>query len=188
MTESLREMVTITVDGRPMEVPAGELLIKAAQDHGVYIPRFCWHERMKPVGMCRMCLVEVEGVRGLPPACTTRVTDGMVVDTQKAQVQKAQEGVLEFLLINHPLDCPVCDRGGECPLQDHTLAFGPGESRFVEEKRHFEKPIPISEIVDLDRERCIQCARCVRFADEIAGDPLITFVERGERMQVLTYP
>ncbi|MBI2169740.1 MAG: NADH-quinone oxidoreductase subunit NuoG [Actinobacteria bacterium] len=186
--EQSNETVTITVDGREMNVPAGELLIKAAQDHGVYIPRFCWHERMKPVGMCRMCLVQVDGVRGLPPACTTRVTDGMVVDTESAEVRKAQEGVLEFLLINHPLDCPVCDRGGECPLQDHTLAFGAGESRFVEEKRHFPKPIAISDLVDLDRERCIQCGRCTRFAAEIAGDPLIDFVERGGRMQVLTFP
>ena len=114
---------------------------------------------MKPVGMCRMCLVEIEGVRGLPPACTTPVTDGMVVTTVSDTVQQAQDGVLELLLINHPLDCPVCDRGGECPLQDTTLAFGPGESRFTEEKRHWEKPIPISDLVLLDRERCIQCAR-----------------------------
>ena len=165
----------------------GELLIKAAQEHGVYIPRFCWHERMKPVGMCRMCLVEVEGVRGFPPACTTPVADGMVCNTQSDAVKKIQDGVLEFLLVNHPLDCPVCDRGGECPLQDQTLAFGPGESRFVEEKRHFEKPIPLSDLVLLDRERCIQCGRCTRFADEIAGDPLIDFVDRGDRMQVLNF-
>ena len=143
---------------------------------------------MKPVGMCRMCLVEVDGVRGFPPACTTTVTDGMVCRTQTDAVKKIQDGVLEFLLINHPLDCPVCDRGGECPLQDQTLAFGPGESRFIEEKRHFEKPIPISDVVLLDRERCIQCARCTRFADEIAGDPLITFVDRGDRTEVLNFP
>ena len=142
---------------------------------------------MKPVGMCRMCLVEVEGVRGYPPACTTPVTDGMVVHSQNDAVKQIQDGVLEFLLVNHPLDCPVCDRGGECPLQDQTLAFGPGESRFVEEKRHFPKPIPLSELVLLDRERCIQCARCIRFADEIAGDPLIDFVDRGDRMQVLNF-
>ncbi|MCZ7527622.1 MAG: NADH-quinone oxidoreductase subunit NuoG [Acidimicrobiia bacterium] len=180
--------VKVTIDGKEIEAAPGELIIKVAQEHGVYIPRFCWHERMKPVGMCRMCLVEVEGVRGLPPSCTTPVTDGMVVHTQSPAVKKAQEGVLEFLLVNHPLDCPVCDRGGECPLQDQTLAFGPGESRFVEEKRHFEKPIPISDLVLLDRERCIQCARCTRFADEVAGDPLITFVERGDETQVLTFP
>ena len=177
--------VTVTIDGVEMEAEAGELVIKVAQDHGVYIPRFCWHERMKPVGMCRMCLVEIEGQRGLPPACTATVTDGMVVHPR---VKKAQEGVLEFLLINHPLDCPVCDRGGECPLQDLTFGYGPGESRFVEEKRHFAKPLPISDLVLLDRERCILCARCTRFADEVAGDPLIQFVERGAEMQVLTFP
>jgi NADH-quinone oxidoreductase subunit G len=180
--------VTVTIDGVEMQAEAGELVIEVAQEHGIYIPRFCWHERMKPVGMCRMCLVEIEGQRGLPPACTATVTDGMVVHTQTPGVKKAQEGVLEFLLINHPLDCPVCDRGGECPLQDLTFGYGPGESRFVEEKRHFAKPIPISDLVLLDRERCILCARCTRFADEVAGDPLIQFVERGAQMQVLTFP
>ena len=180
--------INISIDGKTVDAEPGELVIKVAQEHGIYIPRFCWHERMKPVGMCRMCLVEVEGVRGFPPACTTPVTDGMVVTTQSDAVKKIQDGVLEFLLINHPLDCPVCDRGGECPLQDQTLAFGPGESRFIEEKRHFEKPIEISDLVLLDRERCIQCARCTRFADEIAGDPLITFVDRGDRTQVLNFP
>jgi NADH-quinone oxidoreductase subunit G len=185
--EVTKDTVTVTVDGQTFEAKKGELLIKAAQEHGVYIPRFCWHERMKPVGMCRMCLVEVEGVRGFPPACTTPVAEGMVCNTQSDAVKKIQDGVLEFLLVNHPLDCPVCDRGGECPLQDQTLAFGPGESRFIEEKRHFEKPIPLSDLVLLDRERCIQCGRCTRFADEIAGDPLIDFVERGDRMQVLNF-
>ncbi|MGQ0805203.1 MAG: NADH-quinone oxidoreductase subunit NuoG [Actinomycetota bacterium] len=182
------DRVKVTIDGKEVDARPGEWLIKVAQDNGVFIPRFCWHERMKPVGMCRMCLVEVEGQKGLPPACTTPVADGMVVDTQADHVAKAQDAVLEFLLINHPLDCPVCDRGGECPLQDQTLAFGPGESRFVEEKRHFEKPIPISYLVLLDRERCIQCGRCTRFAAEIAGDPLIDFGERSGEMQVITYP
>ena len=186
----MAEVVTIIVDGRELEVPADELLIKAAEDNGNYIPRFCWHPRMKPVGMCRMCLVELETPQGriLTTACTTSVTDGMAVDTQSDTVRKAQEGVLEFLLINHPLDCPVCDRGGECPLQDQTLAYGPGESRFVEEKRHFEKPIPISELVMLDRERCILCARCTRFSDEVSGDPLIEFKDRGYGTQVQTFP
>ncbi|HEX5096192.1 MAG TPA: NADH-quinone oxidoreductase subunit NuoG, partial [Acidimicrobiia bacterium] len=182
-----KDTVTVTVDGVTFEAKPGELLIKAAQEHGIYIPRFCWHERMKPVGMCRMCLVEVDGMRGYPPACTTPVAEGMVAHSQSDVVRKIQDGVLEFLLINHPLDCPVCDRGGECPLQDQTLAFGPGESRFVEEKRHFEKPIPLSKLVLLDRERCIQCGRCTRFADEIAGDPLIDFLDRGEHMQVLNF-
>ena len=122
------DTVTLTIDGRTVEAPRGELLIRVAQDHGTYIPRFCWHERLKPVGMCRMCLVEIDGMRGLQISCATPVADGMVVRTTSPAVKTAQDGVLEFLLINHPLDCPVCDRGGECPLQDQTLAFGPGES------------------------------------------------------------
>ncbi len=188
MTGLVTELVSITVDGKTVQVAKGEVLIKAAQEHGTYIPRFCWHERMKPVGMCRMCLVQIEGVRGFPPACTTPVAEGMVVNTLSDDVKNIQDGVLELLLVNHPLDCPVCDRGGECPLQDTTLAFGPGESRFTEEKRHWEKPIAISDLVLLDRERCIQCARCTRFADEIAGDPLITFNERGGHTEIATFP
>ncbi len=190
MADKPPSVVTITIDGEERQVPTGDLLIKAAQDTGTYIPRFCWHPRMKPVGMCRMCLVEVETPRGkmLTTSCTMEVVDGLVVDTESTVVKKAQEGILEFLLINHPLDCPVCDRGGECPLQDQTLAYGPGESRFVEQKRHFEKPIEISELVLLDRERCILCARCTRFCDEISGDPLIEFSERGNLTQVLTFP
>ena len=183
-----QDVVNVTIDDRVVQAPRGELLIRVAQEHGTYIPRFCYHERMKPVGMCRMCLVEVEGMRGLQISCATPVTEGMVVHTESPAVKQAQDGVLEFLLINHPLDCPVCDRGGECPLQDQTLAFGPGESRYVEEKRHFEKPIPISELVLLDRERCIQCGRCTRFAAEVAGDPLIDFGGRGGETEVITYP
>lgn len=186
----MAEVVKITLDGREVEAEAGELLIAAAEKAGTYIPRFCWHARMDPVGMCRMCLVEVEGPRGrmLTTSCTTPVGEGMVVHTASETVKKAQEGVLEFLLINHPLDCPVCDKGGECPLQDQTMSHGPGESRYVEEKRHFEKPIPINDLVLLDRERCILCARCTRFADEIAGDPLIEFIDRGNHTQVNTFP
>src|SRR5205085_1247951 len=167
-----------------------EMVVAAAERAGTYIPRFCYHPRMKPVGMCRMCLVEIRGPRGysLQPACFVAVADGQEVRTTSDKVKKAQDGVLEFLLINHPLDCPVCDKGGECPLQDQTLAYGPGESRFVEEKRHFAKPIPISGLVDLDRERCIQCARCTRFADEHAGEPLINFIGRGDQLEVNTYP
>ncbi|HKZ26043.1 MAG TPA: NADH-quinone oxidoreductase subunit NuoG, partial [Acidimicrobiia bacterium] len=184
------EPVNIVIDGRPVQTASGELLIKAAQDHGTYIPRFCWHPRMKPVGMCRMCLVQIETPRGpaLITACTNTVAEGMVVHTQDEIVKKAQEGILEFLLINHPLDCPVCDRGGECPLQDQVMAYGPGESRFVEEKRHFEKPIPISDLVFLDRERCILCARCTRFSEEVSGDPLLVFKERGNYTQIQTFP
>ncbi|MBT8164478.1 MAG: NADH-quinone oxidoreductase subunit NuoG [Acidimicrobiia bacterium] len=186
----MADRVKVTIDGVEQEVDGGALLIQAAQDSGTYIPRFCWHKRMDPVGMCRMCLVEVDTGRGpmLTTSCTMPCSDGMVVDTKSDTVKKAQEGVLEFLLINHPLDCPVCDRGGECPLQDQTMAYGPGESRFVEEKRHYEKPIDISELVLLDRERCILCARCTRFSDEISGDPLIEFQDRGNGTQVLTFP
>ncbi|MGI9034156.1 MAG: NADH-quinone oxidoreductase subunit NuoG [Acidimicrobiales bacterium] len=178
--------VTIQVDGREIEAPKGEMVIAAAERAGIYIPRFCWHPRMKPVGMCRMCLVEIKGPRGfsLMPSCYVPVADGQEVVTTSEKVHKAQDGVLEFLLINHPLDCPVCDRGGECPLQDQTFAFGPGESRFVEEKRHWAKPIPVNPLVALDRERCIQCARCTRFADEIAGDPLIDFVGRSDTTEI----
>ncbi len=186
----MSDMVKVTIDGKEVEVPAGEMLIKAAQDNGTYIPRFCWHPRMTPVGMCRMCLVEIQTPRGpmMITACTNPVSDGMVVDTKNDTIKKAQEGVLEFLLANHPLDCPVCDKGGECPLQDQAIAYGPGESRFVEEKRHYEKPIPISDLVLLDRERCILCARCTRFSDEISGDPLIEFKDRGNATQVNTFP
>jgi len=150
-------VVSITLNGDVREVPAGELLIAAAEDVGVYIPRFCHYRRLKAVGKCRMCLVEVEGPRGsaLMPSCTVPVSDGMVVDTESTVVRKAQQGVLEFLLINHPLDCPVCDKGGECPLQDQAVEFGPGESRFIEQKRTFSKPIPVSDLVLLDRERCV---------------------------------
>jgi NADH-quinone oxidoreductase subunit G len=182
--------LTFTLDGREVKACKGELLIAAAERAGTYIPRFCYHPRMAPVGMCRMCLVDVEGPRGavLTPACFAEVADGMVVDTTNDRVKKAQDGVLEFLLANHPLDCPVCDKGGECPLQDQTLAYGPGESRFVEEKRHFEKPIAISDLVLLDRERCIQCARCTRFAGEVAGEAQIDFAGRGEAVEVATFP
>jgi NADH-quinone oxidoreductase subunit G len=145
---------------------------------------------MKPVGMCRMCIVDMDTGRGpaLQPACMIEVAPDMKVDTESAATKKSQDGVLEFLLINHPLDCPVCDKGGECPLQDNAYAYGPGESRFVEEKRHYEKPVPISDLVYLDRERCILCDRCTRFANEVAGDPLISFINRGSQTEVNTFP
>jgi len=185
-----RTTVSITVDGRTIEANVGELIIAAAERSGTYIPRFCYHPRMEPVGVCRMCLVEVDGPRGatLQPACYLTVSDGMVVTTASEKVKKAQDGVLEFLLANHPLDCPVCDKGGECPLQDQTLAHGSGETRFIEEKRHFAKPIPIGELVLLDRERCIQCSRCTRFASEVAGDAQIDFAGRGESIEVAPSP
>ncbi len=182
--------VTFTLDGREVTGRRGEMLIAAAERAGTFIPRFCYHPRMKSVGVCRMCLVEVSGPRGasLQPSCFVEVQAGSEVVTDSDKVKKAQDGVLEFLLVNHPLDCPVCDKGGECPLQDQTLAYGPGESRFVEEKRHFEKPIAISELVLLDRERCIQCSRCTRFADEVAGEAQIDFVGRGEHLEINTFP
>ena len=184
------EGVPVTIDGVAVEAREGELLIDAAERTGTYIPRFCYHERMRPVGMCRMCLVEVDTGRGptLQPSCMVECTPDMDVVTDSPVVKKAQDGVLEFLLINHPLDCPVCDKGGECPLQDQTMAYGPGESRYVEEKRHLEKPIPVSDLVLLDRERCILCDRCTRFAKEVAGDPLISFIHRGNQTEVNTFP
>jgi NADH-quinone oxidoreductase subunit G len=184
------DAVVITVDGQEVVATKGELVIAAAERAGTYIPHFCYHPRMQSVGMCRMCIVDIDTGRGpaLQPACMIEVGDGMVVDTQSPTTKKAQDGVLEFLLLNHPLDCPVCDKGGECPLQDQTIAYGPGESRMVEEKSHWEKPIPISDLVNLDRERCILCDRCTRFADEVAGDPLITFQERGVNTEVNTFP
>lgn len=193
MTDTDREVSTgvgFTLNGRAVEANEGELLIDACERNGVHIPRFCYHPRMNPVGMCRMCLVEVDTGRGvaLQPSCMLPVTPEMAVETESEATKHAQDGVLELLLVNHPLDCPVCDKGGECPLQDNTYAFGPGESRFVEEKRHFEKPIPISDLVHLDRERCILCDRCTRFASEVAGDPLIHFIGRGSQTEVNTFP
>ena len=183
-------MTEIVVDGEVISAEPGELLIAACERNGVYIPRFCYHPRMSPVGMCRMCLVEVDTGRGpsLQPSCMLESTPQMKVNTESESVKKAQDGVLEFLLINHPLDCPVCDKGGECPLQDQTMAYGPGETRFVEDKRHFAKPISISETVYLDRERCILCDRCTRFADEVAGDTLIHFMGRGNHTEINTFP
>ncbi len=190
MTDVTRTTVSITVNGRVIEARPGELLIEAAERAGTFIPRFCYHPRMESVGNCRMCLVEVEGPRGatLQPACYLKVNDGMNVDTESEKVKKAQDGVLEFLLANHPLDCPVCDKGGECPLQDQTLAHGSGETRFIEEKRHFVKPVEIGELVLLDRERCIQCSRCTRFASEVAGDAQIAFAGRGDLIEVASSP
>jgi NADH-quinone oxidoreductase subunit G len=189
VTDTAADTVTVTVDGQTIDAAKGEFVIEAPSN-GVYIPRFCYHPRMRPVGMCRMCLVEIDTGRGpaLQPSCMIEVAPNMVVDTESAVTKKAQDGILEFLLINHPLDCPVCDKGGECPLQDQTIAYGPGESRFIEEKRHFEKPIPISDLVYLDRERCILCDRCTRFAKEVAGDPLIHFQGRGNNTEVNTFP
>jgi NADH-quinone oxidoreductase subunit G len=183
-------LVTVNVNGRDLPARKGDMVIATALEADEYIPHFCYHPRMSPVGMCRQCMVEVEGPRGpmMVVSCMTPVADGQVVRTDTPQVKRAQEGMLELLLANHPLDCPVCDKGGECPLQDQAFSHGPGESRFVEEKRHYDKPIPISDLVFLDRERCILCDRCTRFADEVAGDKLIHFISRGNDTQVMTFP
>ncbi|HEY5664552.1 MAG TPA: NADH-quinone oxidoreductase subunit NuoG [Ilumatobacter sp.] len=182
--------VAIVLNGRAVTARAGESVIAAADRHGEYIPRFCHHPRMSPVGMCRQCLVEIDTGRGpmLQPSCMITVAPGMQVETGSPAAKRAQEGMIELLLANHPLDCPVCDKGGECPLQDQAFSHGPGESRFVEEKRHYEKPIPLSDHVLLDRERCILCDRCTRFSDEVAGDRLIRFIDRGNATQVATFP
>ena len=183
---SPEQMVTLTIDGKEVTVPAGTLIIRAAEQVGVEIPRFCDHPLLEPVGACRQCYVEVEGQRKLFTSCTTAVAEGLAVKTQNTSdvVHDAQVANLEFLLLNHPLDCPICDRGGECPLQDQALAFGPGESRYREAKRVFPKPLPLSPLVNLDRERCVLCARCTRFCDQISGDRFIELFARGAAEQV----
>jgi NADH-quinone oxidoreductase subunit G len=184
------DLVTLTIDGKEVTVPKGTLIIRAAEQLGVEIPRFCDHPLLEPVGACRQCYVEVEGQRKLMTSCTTPVAPDMVVRTQYSseQAKEAQEAVLEFLLLNHPLDCPICDRGGECPLQDQALAFGPGESRYVESKRTYTKPVELSALVALDRERCVLCARCTRFCDQISGDRFIELFERSAAEQVSISP
>ncbi|HWH32036.1 MAG TPA: NADH-quinone oxidoreductase subunit G [Egibacteraceae bacterium] len=182
-------MVTLTIDGKEITVPKGTLVIRAAEQLGITIPRFCDHPLLDPVGACRQCMVEVEGQRKPFTSCTTTCTEGMVVRTHLTSeyAADAQEAQLEFLLINHPLDCPQCDKGGECPLQDQALAHGPSESRMVDEKRRYVKPVPISAQIALDRERCVLCARCTRFSQQIAGDPFIELFERGALEQVAIF-
>ncbi len=176
----------VTIDGFEITVPKGTLIIRAAEMLGIQIPRFCDHPLMDPIGACRQCLVQVEGQPKPPASCTTTCTEGMVVKTQLTSpiAEKAQRGIMEMLLVNHPLDCPMCDKGGECPLQNQAMSNGQGETRFTGTKRKFAKPIALSAQVLLDRERCVQCARCTRFADQIAGDPLIDLIERGPEEQV----
>jgi NADH-quinone oxidoreductase subunit G len=183
------ELVTLTIDGTEISVPKGTLVIRAAELIGVQIPRFCDHPLLDPVGACRQCLVEIEGQRKPMASCTIPVTDDMVVRTQFSSeaADKAQHGVMELLLINHPLDCPMCDKGGECPLQNQAMSNGRADSRFTDVKRTFAKPINISSQVLLDRERCILCARCTRFSEQIAGDPFIEMLERGALQQVGIY-
>ncbi|MDJ0398325.1 NADH-quinone oxidoreductase subunit G [Rhodococcus rhodochrous] len=183
------DLVNVTIDDTEIAVPKGTLVIRAAELIGVQIPRFCDHPLLEPVGACRQCLVEVEGQRKPLASCTSVVTDGMVVRTQFTSpvADKAQRGVMELLLINHPLDCPVCDKGGECPLQNQAMSNGRAESRFEDTKRTYPKPIAISSQVLLDRERCVLCARCTRFADQIAGDRFVDMLDRGALQQVGIY-
>ncbi|RYG37992.1 NADH dehydrogenase (quinone) subunit G [bacterium] len=190
------QMVTITVNGTEVKVPKGEMVVESVKRLGVEVPIFCYHPRLKPVGMCRMCLVEVAtkgpdgSLRKMPKpqtACSLPASDGLVIDTDTDAIHRDRKGVLEFLLINHPLDCPICDRGGECPLQNNTLFYGPSTSRFVEMKRHAPKAFPLSKYVTLDLERCIQCGRCVRFTEEISGDAQLAFRFRGSHMQPSTF-
>ena len=181
------DKVSVTINGQTVKTDKGRLLIDVAEQMEIFIPRFCYHPGMKSVAVCRMCLVQVEGQRKLLPACATPVDEGMSVNTVDEQAVDAQKGMLEFLLINHPLDCPICDRAGECPLQDQTFQHGPGSSRYVEPKRTYEKALEISDLVVLDRERCVLCWRCVRFSDEIAGDRFIQLVDRGPGTQILTF-
>ncbi len=202
--------VRVTIDGRDLSVPKGTLIVDAAKKLGIDIPVFCYHPKMKPVGMCRMCLVEVgrpqrdrasgqvvRDAQGQPvmqfsgkleTACTTPVEDGWVIKVDSALAREGRKQVLEFLLTSHPLDCPVCDKGGECPLQNQTLSQGPGTSRFLyDDKQHLAKKVPLGELIFLDRERCIQCGRCVRFQEEIVDDPVIGFFERGRKLEIVTY-
>lgn len=190
------DTVTISINEVELEVPRGELIVESVKRLGLEIPIFCYHPRMKPVGMCRMCIVEVGfkqpdgSVRKMPKpqaACTLPASEGMAVYTDSEVVHRDRRGVLEFLLINHPLDCPICDRGGECPLQNNTLFYGPSTSRYLEIKRHLPKAFPLSKYVTLDLERCIQCGRCVRFTEEISGDSQLAFRFRGAEMQPSTF-
>ena len=181
-------LITLTINGTQVQAAPGTVLVDAAAAVGIEIPIFCYEPRLgAPIGACRMCLVEIEGMRGLQTACSTPVGPDMVVNTNSAPAVEAQDGVLELLLANHPLDCPVCDKGGECPLQDRTFKFGPGETRFSEPKRHFPKPLDLSPLVAIDRERCITCYRCVRFSQEVAEDLQLTFQERGAGTEVATF-
>ncbi|MFJ4920094.1 NADH-quinone oxidoreductase subunit G [Streptomyces sp. NPDC088725] len=182
------DLVSLTIDGIEISVPKGTLVIRAAELLGIEIPRFCDHPLLDPVGACRQCIVEVEGQRKPMASCTITCTDGMVVKSQISSpvAEKAQRGVMELLLINHPLDCPVCDKGGECPLQNQAMQVGGADSRFEGRKRTYEKPVPISSQVLLDRERCVLCARCTRFSNQVAGDPMIELLERGALEQVGT--
>jgi NADH-quinone oxidoreductase subunit G len=181
-------MAKITIDGKLFEVDPKQTIIQAAEENGIVIPHFCWHPRLSVAGNCRMCLVEVEKMPKLVIACATQVADGMVVKTESSRAVKARQAVMEFLLINHPLDCPICDEAGECKLQDYTYKYSIGYSRFEEDKVHKPKRVPIGPNVMFDAERCILCSRCIRFCDEIVGKPQLQFVQRGDHTLIETFP
>src|SRR4051812_42703149 len=188
MPKPEEKFVTFEIDGRDVSAPEGAMLVDGAKYGDVEIPVFCYEPKLgQPVGACRMCLVEIEGMPKLQTACSTPVKDGMVVITTSDRVKQAQNAIVEFLLVNHPLDCPVCDKGGECPLQDISFGWGAGRSRFIEPKRHFKKPIELSPLIHIDRERCILCYRCVRFSQEISEDYQLVFLERGDHTYVGTH-
>ncbi len=181
-------MVKVTIDGRQLEVEPSRTIIEAARENGIEVPHFCWHPKLSVAGNCRICLVEVEKLPKLVIACATQVTDGMVVNTVNPRVVNAREAVMEFLLINHPLDCPICDEAGECKLQDYAYKHSVGYSRFEEDKVHKPKRVELGPNVLLDTERCIMCSRCVRFCDEIAHQPQLTFTQRGTHVELTTFP
>ena len=181
-------MSKIVVDGIELEFKQGQTIIEAARENGIEIPHFCWHPKLSVSGNCRVCLVEVEKMPKLVIACSTIAADGMVVHTKNERVTAARNAVMEFLLINHPLDCPICDEAGECKLQDYAYNHGVGESRFIEEKNHKDKRVSLGSRVMFDAERCISCSRCIRFCDEIAGENELTFVKRGDRVTITTFP
>jgi NADH-quinone oxidoreductase subunit G len=181
------EMVTVTIDGRDVQAPKGASLLHVCLDNGAPVPYFCDHRKLDPIGACRMCVVQIEGQPKLATSCTITTSDGMRVSTEAPDVLKAREGVLEFLLINHPLDCPVCDKGGECDLQDFSFYHGPGRSRFIEEKVKYPKPVPLSDRILLDMERCVLCERCVRYFDEVTEEGQLVLLNRGVHTMIGTF-
>lgn len=181
-------MPKLTIDNKEVEFNPGQTVIEAAKNSGIEIPHFCWHPGLSVSGNCRICLVEIEKLPKLAIACSTAATEGMVVNTKSQKVIDAQNAVMEFLLINHPLDCPICDEAGECKLQDYAFKYSKGLSRFDEEKNHKDKRISLGPNVMFDQERCISCSRCIRFCDEIAKEPQLTFVQRGEKVTIVTFP
>ncbi len=186
-TAVVTDLVALTIDGKAVAVPKGTLILDAAKRLGIEIPIFCSHPKLDPVAVCRMCLIEVEKLPKLQPACAIPVAEGMVVHTNTPVVEEFRKGVLELLLINHPLDCPICDKGGECPLQDHTYQYGPPASRYTFPKVHFDKAVPLSDKIVLDRERCILCWRCTRFTDEISGEKELALLQRGTQTIIGTF-